>query len=138
MVREKAKLVVPSVLFGLLAAVASGCDGSSNGDNSRYMPSESAARQALEAALSAWQRGEPAGKLSESSPAVQVVDATRPAAQKLARFEILKDEASDGPRWFTVRLVFEPQGEAEVRYAVVGRDPIWVFRDTDYAQAETM
>ena len=126
-------------LFALLAALAtSGCGGSSNGDYSRYVPNEASARQALEATLSAWQRGEPAGKLASNSPTIEVVDTKRPEGQKLVRFEILKEEPGDGPRWFTVRLVFEPQAEAEVRYVVVGRDQIWVFRDSDYAQTETM
>jgi hypothetical protein len=137
MVRRTLKSVVALVVFGVLAALASGC-GSSNGDYSRYVPSEGSARQALEAALAAWQRGEPPGKLASTSPAVEVVDTKRPEGQKLVRFEIFKDEPAEGPRWFTVRLVFEPQGEAEARYVVVGHDPIWVFRDTDYAQVETM
>ena len=138
MFHEKRKLLVAFILFGPLTAFVGGCGGSSNGDYSRYVPSVRSARQALEAALTAWQRGEPAGKLPSTSPAIEVVDTKRPAGQKLARFEILKEEPGDGPRWFAVRLVLEPQGEAEARYVVVGNDPIWVFRDTDYAQAETM
>jgi hypothetical protein len=135
---EKMKRVVSMVLAGLIAAIASGCGGASNGDNSRYVPSERSARAALDAALSAWQRGESAGKLASTSPTIEVVDTKRPEGQKLARFEIIKEEPGDGPRWFTVRLVLEPQGESEARYVVIGNDPIWVFRDSDYATVETM
>ena len=108
MVRTSSKSVVASVLVGLLAALVSGCGGLLSGAYSRYVPNEASARRALEAALSAWQRGEPAGKIESTSPAVEVVDTKRPQGQKLVRFEIVKEEPSEGPRWFTVRLVFEP------------------------------
>lgn len=114
-----------------------GC-GSETGDHSRFVPSESTARQSLEAALSAWQRGDSVGSLASMDPAVSVVDTKRPSGQKLIRFEILSEASGAGPRWFSVRLEFEPKGECQARYAVVGQDPIWVFRDADYAQAESM
>jgi len=137
MVAKKSSIVVASVFCGFLITLASGCGGSSSGDYRRYVPSGASARQALEEALAAWQRGEPAGKLQSSSTAVEVVDTKRPAGQKLVRFEILNEEAGEGPRWFTVRLVLEPQGETEARYVVIGRDPIWVFRDAYYVQTDT-
>ena len=81
-----------AALCGLLTFCCTGCGGGTKGDYRRFVPTESAARQALEAALAAWQRGEPTGRIDSVSPAVQVADTKRQQGQKLARYEILKAE----------------------------------------------
>ena len=130
--------VVWTMLGVLVVLPGLGCGGS-NAGSARYVPDATSARQALETALAAWQRGESAGRIAASSPPIEVVDTRRPAGKKLAGFDIVGEEGGDGPRWFTVRLKFDSDGDAEeVRYAVVGRDPIWVFRDADYSQIGAM
>jgi hypothetical protein len=99
-----------------------------------FTPPADNARRALEAALNHWQAGHKPGTVpGVSAPAVEVVDSKWKAGQQLRSFEVLKEEApGPGPRYFTVRLT-PPKGPAqEVRYAVLGIDPIWVYREDDY------
>ena len=125
----------------LLAASSAGLFGCSSGSAgvNRYVPSEGKAREALDAALAAWQRGEPPGQLSVGGTTVEVVDSARRGDQKLAKYEIAGDAPSGGPKQFTVRLTMESSTSVqEVIYVVLGRDPIWVYRDQDYAQNQGM
>jgi hypothetical protein len=119
----------------LLIALLPGC-GLSHKD---YIPTKEKARKTLETALTAWQSGQPPGKIGSASPSVQVVDSGWKAGQKLSEFTILEEEPGDGPRWFSVRLRLENlKGELVVRYVVLGRDPIWVYREEDYKRATGM
>ncbi|MBI3468201.1 MAG: hypothetical protein HY000_34790 [Planctomycetes bacterium] len=122
-----------SPLGGLLLATAClGC-GRRTAGTERFVPPVEAARQALSAALKSWQNGEAPGAIPETSPPVQLVDSHRKPGQKLASFEILGEVAGDGPRTFAVKARLEdPQEEQRVRFVLVGRDPIWVFREEDY------
>jgi hypothetical protein len=57
------------------------------------------------------------------------------AGQKLQNFQILKEESGDGPKIFSVRLTLtNPAKEEVVRYFVFGKEPLWVYRETDYKQ----
>jgi hypothetical protein len=115
-----------------LLIVAAGC--SSQSDPNRYYPPEDRARQALEAALKAWQQGLPPGEVpGTASPTVLLADTHRSPTQRLIGFDILGAAPGDGPRVFTVKLAFEnPTNEVKARFVVVGIDPIWVFRQEDY------
>jgi len=112
--------------------LAAGCkDG--GGDETKFIPAESNAREALEAALKKWQDGEPQpatfpfGKVK-----VQVVDQTWSGGLKLQGFEILgEDPETKGPRVFNVKLK-TPKGEQTTKYYVVGIDPLWVYGEPDY------
>lgn len=129
---------VRAVCWGLLAALGAGC-GNSNSGYDRYVPSSDTARTSLEAALTAWQNGQPPGKIETVSPPLQVVDAVWQRGRKLRSFLILSEETGDGPHWFSVRLTFTaPNSESVVRYVVLGRDPIWVYREEDYKRATGM
>jgi len=100
-----------------------------------YVPPRDTARQALETALNAWQNGRPVGKpIEAASLRVQAVDSGWGKGQKLARYEIV-DEVSrpDGKRCFKVRLhLLKPRTTHEVHYLVVGKEPLWIFREEDY------
>jgi hypothetical protein len=42
-------------------------------------------------------------------------------------------EPAQGPKVFSVRLTMQkPAGELVVRYYVVGKSPLWVYREDDY------
>jgi hypothetical protein len=125
----------PVVGLGFLVLVGAGCSGTGTG---RYIPSGATARQSLEAALSAWQQGQKPGAIETVSPSVHAVDSRWQSGQKLGSYEILKEESGDGPKWFQVRLKMQkPAGEQVVRYVVVGRGPVWVWREDDYKKQST-
>jgi hypothetical protein len=130
--------------ISLLVAVTalSGCGSSSNA----HQPAASAARAALDSALSAWKNGEGPDTLASKSPSVQAVDSHWRAGQKLTSYEVVKEEPGEGDQRFTVRLAEDdPKNKAkssastkEVTYVVIGRDPIWVYRDEDYTRLLNM
>src|SRR5438132_12977539 len=86
----------------VLAVVAlAGCPGSGT---DKFVPSEGAARQALETALDAWKGGQAKpGKLTMGGVAVNVVDATWESGQKLTAYQIVSEEPGDGRRWVNVK-----------------------------------
>jgi hypothetical protein len=126
------------LLISLVTALTSaGCDGHDN--TGKYTPSTDVARQSLEAALDAWKRGEPAGPIQGTSMAIEVADSKRQPGQTLASYEIVGEVSDDSPRRFTVRLKLEnPAQEPETQYVVVGRDPIGIFGEADYALEKGM
>jgi hypothetical protein len=116
---------------GLLLGVCVGC---SKKGYEKYIPSEDNARQALEAALNAWRDGKKPGPVEGAPMPVQVVDSEWQSGKKLKSYEIVGEESSDGPRVFSVRLTLQrPAGqETTIRYYVVGKEPLWVYRESDY------
>jgi hypothetical protein len=117
--------------LGVLALAVAGCGYS----NSRYIPAEDSARQALEAALTAWQNGQAKpGDIPDSKPPVRAVDGRWQAGERLQSFEVVSEESNTGgPRAFTVNLTMQaPAASKTVRYYVVGLDPLWVYREDDY------
>ncbi len=123
-------------LTGLLAsAVLMGvCAGCASKGYDKYYPSEDKARQALEAALNAWRDGKKPGSVEGAPVPVQVVDSEWLHGKRLQSYEIVGEEPNEGPRVFSVRLTLQrPAGQqATVRYYVVGKDPLWVYREADY------
>jgi hypothetical protein len=116
--------------LGLIVMLAAaGCNSRST---SKYVPPQESARKALEQSLDAWQNGQAPGLISDA-PQVQAVDSYWRAGQKLVSYEILEEEANEGPRVFSVRLnVVRARQPMVVRYYVVGRDPMLVYREDDY------
>jgi hypothetical protein len=120
---------------GLLLALA-GCGG--RGTN-KLVPASATARSALETALDTWQKGGKQGRVAEGPPVVQALDVKWAAGQKLAKYEILEELPSDGPPWFSVKLTMQsPPGEQVVKYVVIGKDPLWVYREEDYKKLSGM
>jgi hypothetical protein len=117
-------LVLPLALL-----VGGGCSRSG-----RQVPAAGSAREALESALSAWQSGQPVGKIETASPPVHAVDSGWRKGQKLASYEILEEVTrEDGRRCFKVRLnLQQPAVSQEVQYLVVGTSPMWIYREDDY------
>ncbi|MCI0333961.1 MAG: hypothetical protein L0228_12140 [Planctomycetes bacterium] len=122
----------------VLSLMAGGCGSASHED---YVPSESAGRQAVETALAAWQNGKTMQRIEgQDAAAVEPQDSDWKAGKKLTGFSVEKEvPTTQGPKQFAVRLSF--QGDAEpidTVYYVVGRDPMWVFRDRDYKKTTGM
>lgn len=119
----------------VLALVGAGCGGpgaASPGD--AFTPSPGLARAALDASLAAWKAGRPAGPATAMGTRVEVSDSDRRPDRPPTDYEILGPIGAEGdPRGFAVRLTFaDPPEQAVVRYLVIGRDPVWVFRREDY------
>lgn len=119
-------------LVVLFVTACVGCTGASQ-RNEDFVPSEDAARAALEAYLSAWKRGDKTQMVPDTRPPVLVADELRATGRALSEFTILGAVPADAPRCFAVRLTLgNPREELRERYVVVGVDPIWVWRYDDY------
>jgi hypothetical protein len=117
---------------GLFIALLSGsCGGTQR--NEDFVPSDTAARQALETYLSAWQRGEREVAIANTTPQVMASDSLRASGRSLSGFTVVGPVAGDAARCFAVRLsLTSPTEEMRERYVVIGLDPLWVFRYPDY------
>jgi hypothetical protein len=130
----KSRLLAVAATAAILAPLT-GCGSS----NAHYAPSASLARQSLEAALTAWRDGKPAGRIEGTQPPVSVIDSAWTNGQKLGDYSIQGEEAGDGRHRFSVRLTMaEPKGEKQVYYVVHGRDPVFVYRDDDFTRSMNM
>jgi hypothetical protein len=120
------------LLLAVCGLAAAGCSGSGRNE-SDFIPSTNNARKALESALKSWQAGQPPGTVpGTASPTVQVTDSRWQAGQKLVGFEILNEDSSEQGRFFRVRLDVGKGAPVEVRYVVIGIDPLLVYREEDY------
>jgi len=101
-------------------------------------PAVEAARPALEAALDAWKGGKPPGTI-DGATRVHAVDTDWQRGQTLEGYEILADEPGAGSRTFTVRLTLGgPTRQQEVRYVVLGTEPVNVMREEDFRRNADM
>ncbi|MBX9623682.1 MAG: hypothetical protein K2X82_07695 [Gemmataceae bacterium] len=118
--------------FLVLAVLAAGC--SRGGRVEDFTPPADNARKALDAALAHWRAGNPPGTVTGAVPAVEVLDGKWQGGQKLTAYEVVREEPGEatGPRTFVVRLTTGTGPPQEVKYLVVGIDPVWVYRDEDY------
>ncbi len=115
-----------------MALLALGCGTSDR----TYIPSQNTARGALEAALNAWKSGAAHGTVKGFQVPIDTFDARWQAGKKLEQFEILREEPSDGPKTFVVKMkLADDKEEQEVTYLVLGKDPLLVFRREDYNKA---
>jgi hypothetical protein len=133
MVRGRSNVVFALIVAGGWAFTP-GCGGLSRA----HAPGQGEARQALEAALDAWQKGEKPDRLAAASPPVHPVDSQWQAGQALEGYQILADEPDepgDPAKRFSVSLRLKSaKAETKTRYIVVGRGPVWVYREDDYAR----
>ena len=118
----------------MLAAISPGCDHwRHQPDTPGFMPSWNEARQSLDSALIAWRNAPTPLPDSFNTRSVQFVDKRRKPDQRLLGFEILGQSDIENARQFTVRLNLEGEESPQlVKYNIVGRDPVWVFRLEDY------
>jgi hypothetical protein len=117
----------------MLASIA-GCErGSGEAATPAFVPSWEEARQALESVLSTWRDAPSPLPASFGVHAVQYVDKRRKPDQRLLSFQVLGQTDIENIRQFTVRLTLEGEDSPQlVKYNIVGRDPVWVFRLEDY------
>ncbi len=110
-----------------------GCGGP---PEKKYIPKADLARGALEAALEHWKSGEKHGPVEDFEVPIDVFDARWQNGKKIESYEILDEIPSDGPKIFLVKMKLdEDQEEKEVKYFIVGKNPLLVFREQDYNKA---
>ncbi len=124
-----------SLKLAMMLGALSGC-GQGNRSELDILPNTDKARAALEKALSAWKDGHQPGKIQTNSPSIEVVDRVWRGGAKLASYEIAEAADKPGPRWFAVKLTLKDSPQPrQVYYAVLGIDPLWVYREEDFQQA---
>lgn len=120
-------------LVSFLCAGLVGCGSSDRDGFDRYLPGPDAARAAVSTALAAWKSGRPTGRVEGATPTVEVVDSSRRPQRPLKSFEVVGPVGGDEARVFAVRLILDDPPEEKVeRYKVIGREPLWVFREEDF------
>jgi hypothetical protein len=120
-----------NIALVLVLSVGLGCSRKQR--NEDFVPSEGAAKAALEAYLQAWSAGSTTQAVPETNPPVMVVDELRLKGRTLKGYKVLGQVPADAPLCFAVQLSLgNPSEEVRERYAVVGLDPLWVWRYDDY------
>ncbi len=128
--RSRVRLLALGMALG---TVFTGCQQESKNPFERYVPSHEAAKEAVTRIMEGWLKGLPPGESGSKQPEVHVVDQTRRADQRLARYEILGEVPADNARAFAVRVTYVGTDEPEIlRYIALGVDPMWIFRREDY------
>jgi hypothetical protein len=116
-----------------LSTTIAGCERGGEALTPAFVPSWAEARQALESSLSDWRDAPSPLSASSDSRGVQTVDKQRKPDQRLLSFQILGQVDIENTRQFTVRLNLEGEESPQlVKYNVLGRNPVWVFRLDDY------
>ena len=129
---ERRRLTTWACGAALLASFA-GCEQGGEAKTPAFVPTWEEARQAVESALSAWRDAPSPLPASFDIRAVQYVDKHRKPDQRLLSFQVLGQADIENIRQFTVRLTLEGDDSPQlVKYNVVGREPVWVFRLEDY------
>jgi hypothetical protein len=120
--------------WAALVASTLGCDWrGGEAATPGFLPSWAEARHALESSLSTWRDTPSPLPVSFDIPAVQFVDQRRGPNQRLLSFQILGQTEIENARQFTVRLNLEGEDSPQlVKYNVLGRQPVWVFRLENY------
>lgn len=119
------------VMLVMVAACVGCSDRSPRAED--FVPSEVAARSALDASLKAWVEGGPNARVPATVPTVEVSDGLRTPGRTLVKYDILGPVPAEAERCFAVRLTLgNPAQELRERYVVLGIDPLWVWRYDDF------
>lgn len=116
------------------AVFGAGCEKTPRGPADLNAPGLEASKAALTASLEAWKGNRrESGVMIGSNPSIGVVDSTR-LERPLLDYEVVGPlMVAEKARPFAVRLVLDsPRETVSARYLVLGRDPLWVFREEDF------
>jgi hypothetical protein len=121
-------------LLMIVMAGLAGCGG-----GSAPLPSTVEARQALQMSLDAWKAGKPAASLVGEKPSIEIVDYEWKAGKVLSDYTLGQEAPGQGVQTFSASLTIKGEpGPKEVKYMILGLDPMRIFRDEDYNRAMNM
>ena len=121
-------------LLLIALAILAGCGG-----GSAPLPSRDSARQALRTSLDAWKAGRPPSSLAGEKPSIEIVDFEWNARKVLADYSLGQEASGQGVQALSASLTIKGEpGPKEVKYMVLGLDPMRIFRDEDYNRAMNM
>ena|SRR5579872_3033190 len=130
------KSIVRAVALAVL--LAAGCGNKDTVES--FKPPTDTAREALTAALDAWQGGqaEP-GEIEDSELSVQMTDPEWAKGAKLKSYEIVEELPNESPPKFAVKLTLDGAPEpAKVTYVVVGKATLWVMTEAEFNRSSGM
>jgi hypothetical protein len=121
-------------LIPITLAALAGCRG-----GSASLPSTDVSRQALQVSLDAWKAGKTTASLASGKPCIEPVDFEWKAGKILTDFTIGEHSPGEGTQTLSASLTLKGEpGPKEVKYMVLGVDPVRIFRDEDYNRAMNM
>ena len=140
--RVNSPIIIALQVLGFCLSLGS-APGCGSRTNESFVPRDNLARTSLERALKSWQERKPAGAIApavKGEPTIQVAESDWAAGHQLSAYEISAELPREGNTCrFQVRLTIAgAAAPVEATYHVFGKDPIWVSRDKDYAQMESM
>lgn len=112
-----------------------GCGG---GGGTAPIPSADEAKKSLQTTLDAWKAGQPPASLDAGTPKIEAVDFDWVAGKKLTEFAIGEESPEAGTKTFDVKITLAPGGVRDVKYMVLGKDPVLVYRDEDFRRMLNM
>jgi hypothetical protein len=122
------------VLFLIALAGLAGCGG-----GSAPLPSAVVAHQALQTSLDAWKAGKPPSSLAGEKPGIEAVDFEWKAGKVLSNYTLGEEVTGQGVQTLSASLTIKGEpGPEEVKYMILGLDPVRIFRDEDYNRAMNM
>ncbi|WP_165223514.1 hypothetical protein [Aquisphaera insulae] len=122
-----------AVAAALSLLLSPGCGSST----SAYIPNAATARDDLDAALAAWQKGGKPAQLMKGERPINFVDSQWESGLELESYQILEEAPSPSEtekRYGVVLKMKKPPAEKRLEYVAVGRSPMWIFRDEDYVK----
>ena len=119
----------------LLLCLVTGCGGKTE---KSFIPKANHAEEALDTALKEWQSGTTYGTIESFSVGIDVFDSRWKQGKKLESFEILREEESEGPKTFVVKMKLAGEQESEIKYLVIGLDPLLIYAEPDYLKSSGM
>ncbi len=103
------------------------------------LPSVADARQALQTALDAWKAGKPAASLQAEGAKIEATDFEWKAGKALIDYAVRGESTGEGTQTFDVTLTLKGDpGPKEVKYMILGMDPVHIYRDEDFTRAMNM
>ena len=128
------KLCATTVCCLIAALASAGCGESTQ---QSFSPKAALAKDAVAASLERWKAGEKPGRFTQAAgaAAIEAVDGDWTKGLKLASFELGAETAGAGPTKVAVTLTLEGKPPVQTEYFVFGKDPLWVYREADYAKA---